>query len=435
MFDTLLYMQTPTYIKKTLPNGLRYLHIPMKNTETVLAMVLVGTGADFETKEENGLAHFLEHMCFKGTTKRPTAKQIALEFDSIGADYNAFTGKSHTGYYARAHKKHAKHILEIVSDVFLNSVFPEDEIKKEQNVVIQEMNMYMDDPQYKVSKLSNELLYGTEPAGREIIGTKKTVSSFTKSHVVSYHQKQYTAKNTVVVVAGNISEKEVEKEVQRLFGDLKAGKKNVFQKTKVTQSAPKVKSEHKETDQTHLILSFRAFDMWDKRAQAGRTLIAALSGGMSSRLFQKMREELGICYYVYAQLNTGFDTGEISISAGVSNDRVDEAITGIIEELKKVRDEGVSDEELRKIKEFRLSGLVLHLETTEDYANFYGREEVVKGTTTIPADRAKEIEGVTKEQVHKVAKDIFTSAKANLAILGPCTKKDEARYIGYLKNI
>ncbi len=428
-------MKTPTYIKKTLPNGLRYLYIPMKNTETVLGMVLVGTGADFETKEESGLAHFLEHMCFKGTKKRPTAKEIAMEFDTIGADYNAFTGRSHTGYYARAHKKHAKKIIEIISDVFLNSVFPEDEIKKEQGVVIQEMNMYMDDPQYRVSKLSAEMLYGTQPAGRDIIGNKKTVSSFTRKHVQSYHQKQYTAKNTVVIIAGNISEKEVDTQVATLFKDLPSGKKNQFQKTIVTQSQAKVAIEHKETDQTHLILSFRGMDMWDKRVQAARTLVAVLSGGMSSRLFQKMREELGICYYVYASLNTGFDVGDFSISAGVSNDRVEEAIQGIVDELKKIKEEGISEEELQKVKEFRLSGLVLHLETTEDYANFYGREEVVKNKATIPAERAKEIEGVTKKQVEQVAQDLINSLQANLAIIGPYTKKDEVRFKKYLKNL
>lgn len=428
-------MKTPTYIKKTLPNGLRYLYIPMKNTETVLGMVLVGTGADFETKEESGLAHFLEHMCFKGTKKRPTAKEIAMEFDTIGADYNAFTGRSHTGYYARAHKKHAQKIIEMISDVFLNSVFPEDEIQKEQGVVIQEMNMYMDDPQYRVSKLSAEMLYGTQPAGRDIIGNKKTVSSFTRKHVQSYHQKQYTAKNTVVIIAGNISEKEVDTQVTTLFKDLPSGKKNQFQKTVVTQSQAKVAIEHKETDQTHLILSFRGMDMWDKRVQAARTLVAVLSGGMSSRLFQKMREELGICYYVYASLNTGFDVGDFSISAGVSNDRVGEAIQGIVDELKKIKEEGITDEELQKVKEFRLSGLVLHLETTEDYANFYGREEVVKNKATIPAERAEEIEAVTKKQVEQVAKDLINSLQANLAIIGPYTKKDQVRFKKYLKNL
>jgi predicted Zn-dependent peptidase len=428
-------MNTPISKKKTLKNGLRFLHIPMKNTETVLAMVLVGTGAAFETKEQNGLAHFLEHMCFKGTTKRPDAKGIALEFDMIGADYNAFTGKSHTGYYARAHKKHAKKIIEMVSDVYLNSVFPESEIKKEQGVVIQEINMYMDDPQYRVSKLMSHVLYGDQPAGREISGTKETVSSFTRNNIVEYHKSQYTAKNTVVIIAGNISEKDASKQVEQLFGVLKPGKKNTNQKTVVEQSAPKVAIEHSKTDQAHLILSFRGIDMWDKRVNAGRVMSAALGAGMSSRLFQKMREELGICYYAYSSLNCSLDTGEFFVAAGVANDRVEEALVGIVSELKKFREEGIAKEEMEKVKELRLSGLVLHLETAEDYANFYGREEVVKGKVVTPEQRAKEIESAKIADVNKIAKTLITSKHANLAIVGPFGEVEKKKFLRILQNI
>ncbi len=428
-------MNTPIYKKTVLKNGLRYLYVPMKSSETVLAMVLVGTGADFETKEQNGLAHFLEHMCFKGTTKRPTAKGIALELDSIGAEHNAFTGKSHTGYYARAHKRHAKKIIEIVSDIYLNSVFPESEIKKEQGVVIQEINMYADDPQYKVYRLSNELLYGDQPAGREIAGTKETVSSFTRENLIAYHTSQYTAKNTVVIIAGNVPEKEAKKQVTELFGVLKEGKKNKHQKTVVSQKAPQVAIQFKETDQTHLILSFRAFDFLDKRVQAGRTMSGVLSAGMSSRLWHRMREDLGICYYVYATLNNGFDTGEFSIAAGVANDRVEEAIMEILAVLKKFKEEGVTKEELAKVKEQRLSGLVLHLETAEDYANFYGKEEVTKGKAQLPKERAKQAEAVTVQQVNKVAKEILQSSQANLAIVGPFKEADKLRFLKLLKNI
>ncbi len=428
-------MNTPTYNKKTLSNGLRILHIPMKTTETVLAMVLVGTGADYETKKENGLAHFLEHMCFKGTQKRPTAKDIALEFDMIGADYNAFTGKAYTGYYARAHKKHASHILEIVSDIFLHSVFPEQEIKKEQGVVIQEMNMYMDDPQYRVQKLALELLYGSSPAGREIIGTKETVSSFTRNNLIEYHKNQYTAQNTVVVVAGNIGEKETYAQVEKLFGGLRKGSKNQYQKTVVPEVKTQVAVGAKETDQTHIVLSFRGFNFKDKRVQAGRSLTAVLGGGMSSRLYHKMREELGICYYVYATLNCSFDTGELTVCAGVANERVEEAITGIISELKKVRDEGITDKELKKVTEFRLSGLVLHLETAEDYANFYGREELIKGKATLPKERAEEIEKVTKKAVNKVAQDLLSAEGANLAIVGPIKTEAKKKYMQLLETM
>lgn len=395
------------FYKKTLKNGLRYLFIPMPQTETMLAMALVSTGTDFETKKDNGLAHFLEHMCFKGTEKRPNAKDIALEFDMIGADYNAFTSRGYTGYYARAHKKHSKKIFDIVSDVYLNSTFPNDEISKEIGVVIQEINMYADDPQSRVSKLSSELLYGDQPAGWEILGTKESVSSFTRADLVRYRKNQYQGKNTLVVVAGNFDEKELTKDIQKAFGKMPAGSKNIRAKTIVKQSEPRVAIDKRETDQTHIILSFRAYGYEngvagsgagkgskvgagkggsiptklkdaEKRSSAMRSLTTALGGGMSSRLFQKMREELGICYYVSASASMRPDAGNISIYAGVANDRVKEALQGIMQEVRKFKKEGISVEELEKVREYRLSGLVLHLETTEDFAEFYGKEEILR---------------------------------------------------------
>lgn len=374
--------KTPSkFYKKTVKNGLRYLFIPMQQTQTMLAMVLVATGTDYESKKQNGLAHFLEHMCFKGTTKRPSAKSIALEFDTIGADYNAFTSRGLTGYFARAHKKHAGHIFDIVSDVYLNSTFPQEEIEKEKGVVIQEINMYADDPHSQVSKLATHLLYGDQPAGWEILGTKETVSSFTRGDLVKYRKSQYDAKNTLVVIAGNFDEKVIESEIKKAFGKMPEGKKNTRAKTVVKQSAPQIAIDTRETDQTHLILSFRAYGYENgeiaskldqkmkggldrkvkgkldpvavqKKISALRTLTTALGGGMSSRLFQKMREELGICYYVGSSASLRPDAGNVVISAGVANDRVKEALEGIMSEVRRFKEEGISLDELKKVKEY-----------------------------------------------------------------------------------
>ncbi|HEY1037676.1 MAG TPA: pitrilysin family protein [Candidatus Paceibacterota bacterium] len=427
--------KTPTFHKEKLKNGLRFIHVPLETTETVLAMVLVGTGADYESKAENGLAHFLEHMCFKGTAKRPNAKGIALEFDNIGADYNAFTGRSHTGYYARAHKKHASKIIEMVSDIYLNSTFPEAEIEKEKGVIIQEINMYMDDPQFRVSRLATVQLYGDQPAGREIAGTKETVSSFTRKDIVRYYDDQYSAKNTVVVIAGNIKRTQAKSQVEKLFKGLNPGKVAKRPITKVNQDKPNVALEFRETDQTHLILTFRAMGYLDKRNPAARSLAMALGSGMSSRLFQKMREELGICYYINAGLHARHDVGEFVITAGVANDRVNEALEGIIDELKNVSKNGIEQAELEKVKEGRLSSLVLHLETTEDYADFYAKQEILKGKIELPKDRIKEIEGVTLKSVNTLAKDIFSPEKANLAVLGPFSESKKKEFMKILSSL
>ena len=430
-------MTTVKFTKKTLPNGLRYLFIPMEQTQTMLAMTLVATGADFETKKDNGLSHFLEHMCFKGTTKRPSAKDIALELDTIGADYNAFTSRGYTGYFARAHKKHASHIFEIVSDIYLNSIFPNEEIEKEKGVVIQEIHMYADDPQSRVSKLATKLLYGDQPAGWEIIGTKETVASFTRKDLLRYRRNQYDAKNTLVVIAGNFDQKQIEKEIRKTFGKMPAGKKNTRAKTKVKQTEPQIAIDTRETDQAHLLLTFRAsgYETAQNKVSALRTLSTALGGGMSSRLFQKMREELGICYYVGSSASLRPDTGNLVISAGVANDRVKEALEGIMEEVRRFKAEGITLDELNKVKEYRLSGLVLHLETTEDFAEFYGKEEILRDKITTEEEVSKHIEAVKKEEVDIVAQEIFKASGVNLAITGPFKEKDKKDFLKIIGRV
>lgn len=425
------------FTKKTLKNGLRYLFIPMEQTQTMLAMTLVATGADFESKKDNGLSHFLEHMCFKGTTKRSSAKDIALELDTIGADYNAFTSRGYTGYFARAHKKHASHIFEIVSDIYLNSIFPNEEIEKEKGVVIQEIHMYADDPQSRVSKLATELLYGDQPAGWEIIGTKETVASFTRKDLLRYRRNQYDAKNTLVVIAGNFDQKQIEKEIRKTFGKMPAGKKNVRAKTKVKQTVPQVAIDTRETDQTHLLLTFRTYgyETVQKKVSALRTLSTALGGGMSSRLFQKMREELGICYYVGSSASLRPDAGNLVISAGVANDRVKEALEGIMEEVRRFKAEGITLDELIKVKEYRLSGLVLHLETTEDFAEFYGKEEILRDKITTEEEVSKHIEAVKKDEVDTVAQEIFVASGVNLAITGPFKEKDKKDFLKIIGRV
>ncbi len=409
--------------------------VPMKESESVFVMAMVRTGADFESERENGLAHFLEHMCFKGTVKRPTAKQIALEFDEIGAQNNAFTGRAYTGYHAKAHKKHASKILEIVSDIFLNSTFPEEEMQKEKGVVIQEYHMYMDDPQYRVEKLATQQLYGGHAMGREIIGTPTTVSSFTKEDLNNYRAKHYSAKNTLIVIAGNFNKESAKKQIASLFGKMESGKVQPYPKTIVKQNKPQVAIEFRKTDQTHLILSFRAFGYFDKRATAANSLSTALGAGMSSRLFQKMREELGICYYIRSGMHTSNNTGTFTISAGVANDRLEEAVKGIVAEIKKLKKEGITLAEDKKVKECRLSRLVLHFETAEDYADLYAGDEILKNKVVTIAEYEEKIKKVTKAGMDAAARSIFTAKGANLAVVGPFKPEVQKRLLTLLSGI
>ncbi|MFA6797568.1 MAG: pitrilysin family protein, partial [Candidatus Paceibacterota bacterium] len=245
------------YTKKVLKNGLRIITIPMKDNPTATVLVLVEAGSKYEKKENNGISHFLEHMCFKGTTNRPTSMDISKELDGIGSHYNAFTSQEHTGYYAKADYKNIDKILDVVSDMYLNPVFPEQEIEKEKGVIIEEINMYLDLPKAVVQDEFFKLLYGDQPAGWNIAGPKENVKNMKRSDFIDYRSKHYVASSTTVVVAGKIKEADVFKKVTKLFKNIGKWKKEGKEKVIESQKAPQATVYYKDTDQTHLIIGTR----------------------------------------------------------------------------------------------------------------------------------------------------------------------------------
>jgi predicted Zn-dependent peptidase len=410
--------------KKTiLKNGLRVITVPMKESPTVTALVLVETGSKYETKEINGLSHFLEHMCFKGTTKRPTSRDISTELDTMGAQYNAFTGQEYTGYYAKSDTKHFKKIFDVVSDIYLNSTFPEAEMQKEKGVIIEEINMYEDQPMRHVQDLIMEIMYGDQPAGWSIAGPIENIKKMKRDDFVKYKKEQYVPKATTVIIAGGIKEKDMMNEVKKAFGNLSNDKKSGKIKTIEKQSAPQVLVKHKVTDQTHFVLGFRALNVFDKKSTILSVLAGVLGAGMSSRLFHKLREEMGVCYYVRANTDPYTDHGVFQISSGVDNKRVKEVITAILKECIKLKDELIGEKELAKIKEMFISGMKMGLEATDDIANFYGGQEVMVGKIESPEEKIKKIKAVTAKQVRDMARLVFQDNKINLALIGPFSKK------------
>ncbi len=416
--------------KIILKNGLTVVTVPMKDTPTVTALVLVGTGSDYEDKSVNGISHFLEHMCFKGTEKRPTAQAISHELDSLGSQYNAFTDHELTGYYAKADAKKFKKIFEIISDIYLNSTFPEAEIEKEKGVIVEEINMYEDMPHRHVQDIFGELLYGDQPAGRNIAGTKENVRKMTRTDFVKYKNAHYVPKATTIVIAGNVSSKDALIEVKKHFGSMSGGVKGKKVKTIDKQDAPKVMIKHKETDQTHFVLGFRSFDMFSKKNITLSILGGVLGAGMSSRLFIKLREDLGAAYYVNAFNNVSLDHGVFQISAGVTNLRTQEVITEILKECKRLKDELVSDTELSKVKSFIIGNSKMSLEASDDVANFYGTQQLLKGEMKTIDEKAKEIEKITSRDIQKMAREIFIENHLNMSLIGP--HKDEAKFVKIL---
>ena len=407
------------YKLKTLKNGLKIITVPMIDNPTVTVIVAVGTGSLNEKKSIMGISHFLEHMTFKGTVKRPTAFSISSELDAIGAESNAFTDKEITAYFAKADKTHLDTVLDVVSDLYLNPTLPADELEKERGVILQEYKMYLDNPKWTVDEVWEAHLYGDTPAGWNIVGIPETIASVQQKDFLNYRKTFYVASNTTVVVAGNINTAEIEKKVEKIFAQIPVsptGKKNATKEKK--QTKPEVHIEFKETDQTHLVLGVRSFDAFDNRNKTMRVLRGVLSSGMSSRLFQKMREELGICYYVYASQDGYMDHGHFSVHAGVDQKRLPIAVEAILVELRKIVTEPISKEELLKVKEGMIGRMNLSIESSDDVAQMFARRSAEGKELLTPEQVAKEIRAVTAEDIQKLAKELFVDKNLNLVVLG-----------------
>ncbi len=413
------------YTKKILPSGMRVILIPQKESVAATVLVMVEAGSKYETKEINGISHFLEHLCFKGTTQRPTAMAISGELDGMGAEYNAFTSQEWTGYFAKVEAHKVEKALDLISDLYLNPVFNPAEIEKEKGVVIEEMHMYEDLPPRRVHDFFMELLYGDQPAGWKIDGKKEVIQKVTREEVVSYRKAHYVPAATVIVIAGAFNEKKIFAEIKQRFGTMKDGKKSGKVPTKEQQKKPAVLVKHKESDQTHLVLGCRAFDMYDKRRYALEIFSDVLGGGMSSRLFQRVREELGAAYYVKASADLFTDHGFLSVAVGAEHGKLFPVIDAILKELKNHRDVAISKEELQRAKDHLAGRLLLGLETSDSLATYYGGQEIVHAPLETPEELLKQVYAVTSKDVQNVAKFLVKNEKLNCALIGPL--KDEAK--------
>lgn len=417
------------FTKTVLDNGLRIITAPQVGNPAVTVLVLVETGSKYETKELNGISHFLEHMCFKGTKKRPMAIDISSELDGIGASYNAFTGFEYTGYYAKVDKSHFAKALDVVSDIYLNQIFDPEEIVRESGVVIEELNMYEDLPMRRVQDIFTTLLYGDQPAGWDIGGRKEVIKRINRDNFVVYLNEHYLANSTVVVVAGGIDEGKALEDVKKAFSNIKTGKKAGKLAVKESQDKPGLFVKGKDSDQTHLVLGVRAYDLFDDRRYAIEVLADVLGGGMSSRLWRVVRDEMGAAYYVRAENDELTDHGYLAASAGVHNKKFIPVVEAILKEFKKLKDEKVSNEELKKVKNHMIGGLMLGLETSDSVASFYGMQEILAKEIITPEELVGKIQAVTSGEIQEIARDIFTNDKLNLSVIGPITDEKALRQV------
>jgi predicted Zn-dependent peptidase len=423
------------FSKTTLENGLSVVFAPMAHVKSVTVLVMVKAGSKYETKNINGISHFLEHMFFKGTVKRPTALAISESLDAIGGEYNAFTSKEYTGYYAKVDSTHLDLALDVVSDILLNSLLDEEEIEKEKGVIVEEMNMYYDAPMRYIHDVWERLLYGNDqPAGWDIIGTKEIIQTFTRDDLIQYLNKYYVAQGTVIFIAGDIGDQEALLiKVKMFFAGVQKGDLSGKQKVVEKQSEPRLLIYPKTTDQTQLALGFRAYDIWHKDIYVLKVLSVILGGGMSSRLFTEIREKRGLAYCISSDAEHYTDSGYFVINAGVKTEQIIEAIQVILLECQKIVKDGVSESELIKAKDYIRGKLSLGLEVSDQIASYLAIQEILQSTILLPEEYLKLIDKVTVDDLIRVSCDIFRDEKLNLAIIGPFEEKDRSRLLQALQ--
>ncbi len=416
------------YTKSKLANGLTLITAPLSGTAAVTVLVLVPVGSRFETKNINGVSHFVEHLLFKGTIKRPTSMDITKELDAVGAEFNAFTSKDFTGYYIKAAAKNIELAFDILSDMLMNSVFDPKEVNKERGVIVEEINMYHDNPIMALHGLFEQTVFNDNSLGWEIAGPKTVIRSVSRNQLLKYKQNHYQPRNFVVTVAGDFNKVKVKSLTQKYFGHSNVHhKKFSYKKMGITQSQPRVSLMFKDTQQVQLGLGFPAFGQEDKRLFAEYLLAVILGGNMSSRLFDVVREQHGLAYYVRAEADTYQDTGYFVVQAGLDKSRLAPAIKLILAELKKAADHGVTAKELKAAKEYLKGKLVLALEDSESVADWYGKQWTLQKKILTPQQRLKKVMAVSQSQVQNAAKTIFKANYLNLALIGPFKDKSELK--------
>lgn len=414
------------YSLNKLSNGLRILTVPMQGLESVTVTVWVKTGSRYEEVKTNGISHFLEHMVFKGSKKRPTAKAISEVVDSIGGEFNAATSKDWTNFYIKTRIGNLEIAMDVLSDMVLNPLLKSEEIEREKGTIIQEIAMYEDTPMMHIGDVFEELVFAGSPLGWDTAGTSKTVKSIKKDDFVRYRSIHYHPDQMMVSVVGGINENKVSKLVQKYFAGLTPGVSTESQVFKPKQNKPQLKLQTKKAEQTHLILGF----MSEGRNYEGRfaqsLLATILGGGMSSRMFIEVRERRGLAYSIRTGVDRYQEVGYLSTYAGVDVAKADLAIKIMLDEYYKITAHGspITVHELVKAKEFLKGHLALALEDTKDVTAFFADQALFSKEILMPEEVYKKIDKVTVKDVLAEAKKLFVPERLNLAVIGPFKNKE-----------
>jgi predicted Zn-dependent peptidase len=407
------------YQRHQLSNGLRVLTAPLDHAQSVACYVMLAAGSRYENASNRGIAHFSEHMFFKGTERRPSARDLSIEVDKIGGEFNAFTSKEYTGYYIRCAGEQRDVALDVLVDMLRHSKFDSEELEREKGVIIEEMNMYFDTPRDYVGSVYEELIFGANPLGWETLGTRETVTAATRETFMDYLDHWYTPARMVVGVAGAVGD-DLLPRLEDLLGDLSGnGAGGPAPADLAATTEPRVRIHRKDSDQANVCLGVPSYPLEHPDRYVLQVLGTILGTGMSSRLFVEVRERRGLAYYVYALNSSYTDTGTLVAQAGVDLNRAHEAVGVIADEFKKLADERVPAEELDKAKALAKGRFVLQTESPNGLMLFGLRREVLEGRVSEPEELLAGIDAVTADDVQRVAQDVIGSSGMNLAVIGP----------------
>ena len=413
------------YQKTTLKNGLRLVTSSMPHLKSVSVSIFVGAGSRYENQQDSGISHFIEHLCFKGTEKRPESRDISTAIDGVGGVFNAGTDRELTVYWCKVASTHFPLAVDVLSDILLHSKFSPEDIESERQVIIQELNMQMDSPQQRVHMLISELLWPKHPLGREIGGTRETVANTSRQMMMDYIEQYYAPDNTVISIAGGIGQEEAISQIEKEFGDWShIGTKVSYLSADDTQKKPCLRIEQRDTEQAHFCLAVAGLSETHPDRFILDLLNTILGGGMSSRLFTEIRDKRGLAYAISSYTDHLSDSGSLTIYAGVNPDNTGAAIEAILEEMRGMMGK-IPQSEISKAKELMKGRLLLRMENSSSVASWMGGQELLKGKILTVEDVGNAIDAVTAEDIQRVARELFITEKLNLSIVGPSSEEEQ----------
>ncbi|MDO8599170.1 MAG: pitrilysin family protein [bacterium] len=417
-----------------LDNGTQLLLAPARDTQAVTVYVLFPVGSRHESLALNGASHFVEHLMFKGTTRRPSTLHITRDLDRVGAEYNAFTGKEYTGYYIKVNAEHLELALDILADMCFHSVYRPEEVERERRVILEEIHMREDNPAMSLDDVFEQVLYRRHPLGRFISGTQETMAGITRAKLVAYRDQHYDPSQLVLTIAGNVGD-HVGEIVARTFGREQSRRRKVPRAPRFarTPRGPVVHIHWKETQQVHLALGVPTYGGNDPRGYPLALLANILGGTMSSRLFIAVRERRGLAYSVRASADAYADTGSLVVTAGLDPSRFEQAMRVIVRELTRIRTHGVTAEELTRAKENTEGRIILALEESSARADWYGKQALLRKEILTPEEKIVRLMAVDRAAVAHVARDVLRTDRLHLAVIGAYKEDAGNRFRKLLK--